>query len=164
LDLAVRDVTPDDAAGVVAVLNPIIAAGAFTVIDGPIRVEWERSYISRFPARGVWKVALEGERLVGFQVLEPFASFSAAFDHVASLGTYVDLSLRRRGIASALFPATFAAARQKGYEKIFTFILSGNDASLQTYLKHGFTIVGRAARQAKVAGQYLDEVMIERFL
>jgi L-amino acid N-acyltransferase YncA len=54
----------------------------------------------------------EDGRLVGFQVLEPFGPYTRAFDHVATLGTYVDLAERRQGIATALFAATFDAARR----------------------------------------------------
>ena len=102
--------------------------------------------------------------IVGFQVLEPYATYPRAFDHVGSLGTYVDLELRRQGIARRLFAATFDAARGKGYEKIFTFVRADNPAALQTYLGQGFLVVGNAKRQAKIDGQYIDEILIEKWL
>jgi L-amino acid N-acyltransferase YncA len=77
---------------------------------------------------------------------------------------YVDLQLRRRGIAKALFSATIEAARSKGYEKLFTFVRADNPAALATYLAQGFTTIGTARRHAKIDGQYVDEVLIERAL
>jgi L-amino acid N-acyltransferase YncA len=126
-------------------------------------VEAELDFIRRFPARGVFKVVVDAatERLVGFQVLEPFASYTAAFDHVATLGTYVDLERRREGIATRLFAATFAAAREKGYEKVFTFVRADNQAALRTYLARGFTVIGTARDHARVDGRYVDEILIE---
>ena len=164
--LQVRDVVPDDAEAVCRVINPIIEAGAFTVFDAPFGVESERNYIQKFPARGVWKVAIEGDanQLIGFQVLEPLASYTRAFDHVASIGTYVELSRRRCGIASALFAASFDAAREKGYEKLFTFVRADNPAALATYQAHGFVVAGTARRHAKLHGRYIDELFIERAL
>ena len=53
---------------------------------------------------------------------------------------------------------------EKGYEKFFTLVRGDNPAALQTYLQHGFHIVGTARRHAKVRGRYLDETLIERFL
>lgn len=154
----VRDVVPGDAAAVVGILNPIIEARVYTVFDTPLSVDAERAYIAGFPTRGVWKVA---ERPDG-QVLEPFATYTGAFDHVASLGTYVDIAHRRQGVARTLFAATFEAARQKRFEKILTFVRADNAAALATYLAQGFGIVGTARKHARVDGQYVDEIMIEK--
>ena len=164
MDLSIRDVEAADAAAVCAVINPIIEARAYTVFDAPFTVDAEREYIVRFPARGVWKLALDGERVVGFQVLEPLATYTRALDHVGSMGTYVDLSLRRHGVAKALFAATLAAARSKGYEKIFTFVRADNPAALAAYRAHGFETIGTARRHARIDGRYVDEWLIERQL
>ena len=164
--LLVRDVLPEDAGAIVAILNPIVEARVYTVFAAPFTIDAERDYISAFPRRGVWKVAERraDRRVVGFQVLEPFGPYSSAFDHVGTLGTYVDLQLRRQGVARALFAATFASARQKGYEKIFTFVRADNGEALAAYRARGFEIVGTARGHAKVDGHYVDEILIEKAL
>lgn len=166
MELTVRDAEPADAAGLVRVLNPIIEARRYTALDTTFTVEAERDYVIGFPGRGVWKVAVRqpDQTIVGFQVLEPYAAYTHAFDHVGTLGTYVDLDLRRQGIARRLFAATLDAARAKGYEKIFTFVRADNPAALQTYLGQGFVVVGNAKRQAKIDGEYVDEILIEKWL
>jgi L-amino acid N-acyltransferase YncA len=166
MNLQIRDVALPDAEAVLAILNPIIEARIYTAFDVPFTVEAERDYIARFPARGVWKVAVRqtDQLVVGFQVLEPFGPYTRAFDHVGSLGTYVDLHQRRQGIASALFAATFEAARQKNYEKIFTFVRADNPVALASYRAQGFGIIGTASRQAKIDGRYIDEILIEKAL
>jgi L-amino acid N-acyltransferase YncA len=166
MHLRVRDVEPADAEAVVAILNPIIEARVHTVLSEPFSADAERDYIVKFPSRGVWKVAVRSADgcLVGFQVLEPLGPYTKAFDHVATVGTFVDLAERRQGIATALFAATFATARPKGYEKIFTFVRSDNPAALATYRAHGFEVVGTARRQAKIDGRYIDEILIEKYL
>jgi L-amino acid N-acyltransferase YncA len=156
----------DDAEAIVGILNPIVEARVYTAFDEPFGVEAEREYIERFPSRGVWKVAARRSdgRVVGFQVLEPFATYTRAFDHVGTLGTYVDLDQRRQGIAKRLFAATFDAARQKGYEKVFTFVRADNPSALATYQAHGFSIIGTARRHARIDGRYIDEILIEAAL
>src|SRR2546427_4611460 len=151
MDLLVREVRLDDAEAIVRILNPIIEAKVYTAFDTLFTVECERDYILNFPQRGVFNVAIrrQDERVLGFQNMEPFASYTHAFDHVGVLGTYVDLNCRRQGIATQLFRATFASAVHKGYEKIFTFVRSDNPAALQTYLRQGFRTVGTAQRQAR---------------
>ncbi len=160
----VRDITPGDAEAIVGILNPIIEARVFTAFDTPLTVEAERDFILNFPRRGVWKVAIQrrDQRVVGFQVLEPFATYTNAFDHVGTLGTYVDLDLRRQGVGKALFAATFTSAAEKGYEKIFTFVRADNPAALGAYLSQGFVVIGTALRHARIDGRYIDEVLIER--
>jgi len=166
MDLAIRDATPGDAEAIVAILNPIIEARVYTVFDAPFSVDAERDYLTRFPARGIWKVATRGGdgRLVGFQVMEPYANYTRAFDHVGTLGTYVDLDLRRQGIATHLFAATLEAAVRKGYEKVFTFVRADNPSALETYLRHGFEIVGTARRHTRIDGRVIDEIFIEKQL
>ena len=166
MPLEIRDARPDDAEAVVRILNPIIAAGVYTVFDTPFTADAEREYIRNLTPRSIFHLAVSqpDNDVVGFQTMEPFAGYTHAFDHVGIVGTYVDLDRRRQGIATRLFEATFAAAVAKGYEKIFTFVRADNSAALQAYLRHGFHIIGTAGRQARVRGKYIDEVIIEKHL
>ena len=166
MDLLVREAQPDDAEAIVSILNPIIEAGTYTVLEGPLTAEFEREYIATFPPRGVFHVAerrQDGE-IVGLQSIEPFASYTHAFDHVAVIGTYVSLAHQRQGIGRRLSEATFEAARQKGYGKIFTYVRADSPGSLAFYIALGFRIVGTARNQAKVGSGFVDEVIIEKFL
>ena len=164
--LLIRDVRPSDAEGIVGVLNPIIEARRYTVFDSPFTIEAEHAYIAAFPPRGVWKVATRAadDRVLGFQVLEPFATYTSAFDHVGTLGTYVDLTARRQGIARRLFAASLSAAKAQGYEKLFTLVRADNPDALATYVAHGFRVIGTASRHARLDGRYIDEILIERAL
>jgi len=166
MEIRVRGVRLDDAEAIVRVLNPIIEAGTYTILDTPVTAEAERRYISELPERAVFHVAETpgGDRIVGLQTMEPFAGYTRACDHVGVIATFVDLGYRRQGIGKRLFEATFDAARQKGYEKIFTYIRGDNPAALTAYMKYGFRVIGTSARHAKVGGCYIDEIIIEKFL
>ncbi len=166
MEIEIRDAVPDDAAEITRILNPIIEAGIFTALDTPFTVEAERAFIEGFPSRGIFHVAEDRSagRLVGFQDVSPFADYTRSFDHVGVIGTFVDLALRRQGIAGRLFHATFDAARLKGYEKFFTFIRADNPEALATYRRHGFEVIGTARRQARTRHGYVDEILVEAFL
>lgn len=163
VDLLIREAGVDDAAAILDVLNPIIISEA-VAFDAPLTEADERSYIAGLPARGVFHVALREGGLVGLQSLEPYAPYTHLFDHVGVLGTYVSAAHRRRGVATRLFAATFEAARAKGYEKLFTRVRADNAPGLATYEAQDFRVVGRAQRQLKTEGRYVDEVIVERFL
>ena len=132
----------------------------------PFSVEAERDYIASLSVRDLLHVAVcqPDMTIVGFQGLSPLPSHSSAFAHVGVIGTFVDLMHRRQGIARQLFTATFAAARGMGYEKIFTYVRADNPDALATYLNQGFRVVGTAKHHAKLNGQSIDEVMIEKLL
>jgi L-amino acid N-acyltransferase YncA len=164
INVMIRPAVVGDASGIVNVVNPIIEAGAYTAFDTPFSVEGEQRYIETLPPRGIFHVAVSGETIVGFQSMEPFATYTHAFDHVGVMGTYVDLSCRRTGIGSALFEATLEEARRKEYEKLFTYILVHNVAALRAYTKHGFSIVGTARRHARIRNAYMDMLVVERQL
>lgn len=164
--LRIRSVRPGDAQAIVEILNPIMETGRYTVLDTPLTVEAEQQFIADFPQRGLFLVAerLQDGQVLGFQNLEPFATYAHAFDHVAVIGTYVGLSYRQQGIGMRLSRATFDAARHKGYEKICSYVRADNLGALAFYLKLGFRIIGTAQRQAKIRQRYVDEIFIEKFL
>ncbi len=166
MDIVVRKAQPDDAEMLVAILNPAIESGRYTVLDRSFTAQEEREFIVAFPPRGIFHVAQDRDsgKLVGFQTLEPFATYTHVFDHVAVIATCVALEHRRQGIGKQLFAAMFEAARPKGYEKIFTYVRGDNPAALAAYLAQGFRIVGTARKHVKLAGQYVDEIIIEKFL
>jgi L-amino acid N-acyltransferase YncA len=166
VDVFVREAQIDDAEAIINLLNPIIQAGVYTVLTTPFSIEAEQAFILNFPKQGIFHVAVcrDEQKVVGCQNVEPFATYTSAFAHVGVIGTFVDLSSRRQGVGKSLFKATFEVARDKGYEKLFSFVRADNAAALATYLSQGFYSIGTAQRHAKINGIYIDEIMIERFL
>ncbi len=166
MSLKIRAVAIDDAQGIIDVLNPIIIEARYTILDQTFTVKEEKAFIESFPERGVFSVAVNEttNQLLGFQNVEPFASYTKAFDHVGIIGTYVDANSRGQGVAKQLFDYTFKAAEAKGYEKLFAYVRADNERALAVYLKQGFEIVGTAKKHGKVGDQYFDEILIEKFL
>lgn len=161
----IREVTVADAAGVADLLNPIVEEGLYTVLDTIFTHEEEREFIRNFPENGVFHVAINGDsQVVGFQNVEPFASYTKSFDHVGIIGTFVDSQFQRQGIATCLFQATFEQAKLKGYLKLFAYVRGDNPRALAAYKKQGFEVIGIAKKHAKVKGQFVDEVLIEKWL
>ena len=166
MSLTIREVTVEDAQGIIDVLNPIIIEARYTILDQTFTVDEEKAFIESFPERGVFSVAVNQvtSQLLGFQNVEPFATYTKAFDHVGIIGTYVDANSRGQGVAKQLFDYTFKAAKAKGYEKLFAYVRADNERALAVYLKQGFEIVGTAKKHGKIGDQYFDEILIEKFL
>jgi L-amino acid N-acyltransferase YncA len=160
----VRPVKRDDirdAAGVADVLNSVILEGRYTALTGHWTPEAEQAFLQGLRPRSEVFVAETDGCIAGFQVIEPFVSYTSTMEHVAHMGTYVHAGLRRRGIGRSLAQATLAFARQQGYEKVVIYVMADNELGLAYYRGLGFEERGVLQRQTKIDGVYHDEVFME---
>ena len=160
----IRLATPMDATGVAHILNQVITDGRHSLLDTPFSDEEERAYIQNLAPRGFIHVAESpaGE-IAALQTIEPYAGFATgAFEHVATMGTWVREAHRRRGLGRRLCAAGFALARRQGFTKVFTDIRADNLESVAFHRALGFNIVGTAPRLARLGGSYVDVVFVER--
>ncbi len=164
--LVVRNVQLSDATEVVTVINPIIETGCYTTFITPFTVHNEQVFIQNFPAKGSFLGAFDtrSEKLLGFQVVTPLASYTSASDHVAEIGTYVALEHQRQGVAGKLYQATFERAKKVGFRKLLAWVRADNEAGLRSYTRYGFEKVGVAKQHARIGELYIDEVLFEIIL
>ena len=161
----IRAARPEDATAMSELLNAIIEAGSYTILQGPIAPSVQLEFIESIAERGVFHVA-EGEdgRMLGFQDVSPPPAWAVALRHVGEIGTFIGMGAQGRGVGSLLMRATLEAARAKGFEKLTAMIRADNPRAVGFYLSHGFRPVGTLHRHAFVDGGYVDEVLTERFL
>ncbi len=139
--LSIRRITSASADAIVALLNPIIAAGTYTAITRPIDIEDQRAFITGLPARALYHGAFD-ERgvLLGIQDVLPDPD-APTQGHVS---TFIALAAHRRGVGRALTTTTLARARDHGYQIIQAEIRADNPGALAFYAAQGFEVVGRA--------------------
>ncbi len=167
MNLSVRPATEEDAGSIVELLNPIIRAGKYTAMDQEISVADQAAFIRDFPKRGVYNVAVsnENQKVVGIQDVQPaFPVFLNAFKHVGNIGTFVSLDMHRSGVGRNLCETTFKQAKEQGFLKLTAMIRADNPLAVLFYQNQGFKIIGTAKKHAFVGGDYIDEVIAERFL
>ncbi len=163
-EVAIRPVRRDDlqdAAGVAEVLNSVITEGRHTALTGHFTPEAEQAFLQSLRPRSELFVAEVAGHIVGFQVIEPFVSYTSTMAHVAHMGSYVHAEFRRRGIGRRLARATLAFAREHGYEKVVIYVMADNELGLTYYRGLGFEERGVLRRQTKIDGVYHDEVFME---
>ena len=127
MEVDIRHAVEADADAIAAIWNQVIQAGPYSALDTPVTSEAQGQFLADLSERGIFIVAekREDQRLVGFQTLEPFATYTHAFDHVAVIGTCVHLSLRRRGVGMQLSQVGFAKAREIGIRQGIHLCSSG---------------------------------------
>ena len=87
---SVRAVTEADAASIVELLNPMIQAGIYSVMDEPFSVDDQIEFIRNFPQHGIYQIAIDKDtqKALGIQDVLPIST-AVVFRHVGEISTFV---------------------------------------------------------------------------
>ncbi|MGJ3191634.1 GNAT family N-acetyltransferase [Paenarthrobacter sp. FR1] len=127
--------------------------------------EWDAFNNSRLPDHRLVAVDETG-RILGWTAVSPVSS-RPAYAGVVEHSIYVAGAARGQGIGARLLKALAASTEKKGIWTIQSSIFPENEASIRLHRAHGFAIVGRRDRIARVsigpaAGQWRDTLLLER--
>ena len=175
--LEIRRALPEDAAGIVAVLEAVAAERIHSAIDTVWTVEQEASYLRSLSRREAFHVAVAtsaannastGDNtstgIIGFQSLDLWSALLPSMAHVGQVGTFLLPDWRGLGVGRLLWRATESFAREAGFEKLAIQVRASNSPAQSFYRKLGFQECGRLTRQVIIDGVADDEVLMEFFL
>ncbi len=161
----VRRATPDDAAGITAVLDAVTRERIHSAIEQPWPAEEQRRYLASLSPREAFHVAVaESGDVIGYQSLDRYSTVLPSMTHVGALGTFLLPAWRRHGVGEALFDATRRFAASAGYRKFVIQVRASNLPAQAFYKQLGFVECGRLRAQVIVDGTEDDEVVLEFFL
>lgn len=135
--MIVRPVTLDDAAEMTVLLNEIVQIGGTTALLEPVTQKATEDFIIKLRTTGCIHVACDDETgvLLGYQSLEYYADLPRTLGIIA---TFSRVGGVQRGVGTALFAATRAAAPALGFSEIDATIRADNIGGLAYYSKMGF--------------------------
>ncbi|MGZ9809166.1 N-acetyltransferase family protein [Pseudoroseicyclus sp. H15] len=139
MTVKIRPARPADAAGMAAVINPIIARGGTTAHQAPFdEARMLRHYLE--PSLGIsCSVAEEDGTIRGFQSLVwPDSEGDPFPEGWAIIASFVAEGQAGKGIGRKLFEATLAAARAADVQTIDATIRADNSGGLAYYSALGF--------------------------
>lgn len=127
--------------------------------------DWSRFDGSRIAAHRLVAQAPDAG-ILGWVAVSP-VSTRPAYAGVVEHSIYVSEAARGRRIGSALLRALIASTEQGGIWTIQAAVFPENEQSLRLHLSHGFRVVGRREKIARMAhgpaaGQWRDTLLIER--
>jgi len=161
----IRRASPLDAAGIVAVLEVIVAERIYSAIDRAWTVEQERRYLESLSPREAVHVAVDPTRgVVGFQSLDLWSPLLGSMAHAGQLGTFLLPGFRGQGLGRRLWNATESFARDAEYRKLVIQVRASNNSAQAFYRSLGFQECGRLSRQVEIDGVEDDEVLMELFV
>ena len=86
MTVGIRRAAVDDAPGVAAVINVVIAEGRYTLFDRPFSDAEERAFIASLGTRSALHVAVTDDGIVGVQCVDRFATFADSVSHSGQSG------------------------------------------------------------------------------
>jgi ribosomal protein S18 acetylase RimI-like enzyme len=161
----IRMASPADAAGIVRVLEVIVAERIHSAIERVWSADRETRYLESLSTREAVHVAIDNQQgIVGFQSVDLWSPLLTSMAHVGQVGTFLLPEWRGQGLGRRMWSATEAFARQAGYRKLAIQVRASNSAAQRFYRRLGFQECGRLTRQVIIDGAEEDEVLMEYFL
>ena len=162
MTLIIRHADPNDAAAIADIYNQGIADRGATFETEARSVEDIITRLSgepRFPVL----VAVDAGTVIGWAGLSSYRP-RACYAGIAEFSIYLDRATRGRGIGRQLLERLVDAARERGYWKLVSRIFPFNAASRALCRITGFREVGVYQKHARLDGQWIDVVIVERLI
>jgi len=161
--MRIRPAVREDAAAIAEIYNQGILERIATFEAEPRTVEqmeeWVAEHGGRYPA-------LVGEidgQVVGWASVGTYRP-RACYAGIGEYSIYVHRDWRGRGLGRVLVQALIDEAERQGYWKLVSRIFTFNTASLKVARDLGFREVGIYERHARLDGDWLDVVIVERLI
>ncbi len=121
------------------------------------------NFFDRVPAEQHFMAWLDGQ-LVGYiRMGHPTPLPSNA--HVMEIqGLAVDPATRGRGIGAMLVRAALDDAERRGMHKVSLRVMGSNPTAQRLYRRMGFEVQGHLREEFLIDGEYVDDLMMARFV
>ncbi len=158
----IRRAETDDAPGIIDCFNDVMSEGIYLLGERYLGDEDFLGMRIRDEFNELFLVAIHNNNVIGVLTLtrESFQKNR----HVAFLGIAIRRGFRHQGIGRAMMEMSFEWAREMGIEKICLEVFSTNVNAIELYKKLGFEIEGIRKKQFKIEGNYVDDVLMAKFL
>jgi RimJ/RimL family protein N-acetyltransferase len=164
----IRNPTVDDAHGFVEIMRSVAREGEYTLAE-PDEVDWtdqtkRQDILASLNNPGYLDlVADAGGKIVGF--LEFENGHRRRTQHSGMFSIFVRKGWREQGIGTALIGALLEWATDSPIiEKVTLAVFSTNVRAFAVYQKMGFHVEGRCPRDMKVGDEYIDSILMYRFV
>ena len=100
-------------------------------------------------------------RVVGWVALTAMSN-RPCYRGVAEISVYVARGQDGRGIGSKLLAAAIVESERNGVWTLLASVFPENAATVRLHHRHGFTVLGRRKKIAKLDGRWRDTLIMER--
>jgi len=101
--------------------------------------------------------------ILGWASITPYSA-RECYAGVGEASVYISRSARHQGLGRLLLDALIGGAAGRGYHKLIGRLVASNTASRHLVRSVGFREVGLHQKHGKIAGQWVDVVLVERLI
>lgn len=162
--MIIRAATERDAGAVAAIWNPVIRDTLIT-FNSVEKSEDEliRSFAEKAAAGHAFLVAEAAGELLGFATYGQFRG-GAGYAHTMEHTVILAEAARGRGTGRALLQAIEAHARDGGAHSMFAGVSAANPAGIAFHAALGYAEAARLCQVGRKSGQWIDLVLMQKFL
>ncbi|MDA8236172.1 MAG: GNAT family N-acetyltransferase [Clostridia bacterium] len=168
--------------GVEIVLRPAVSEDAREIIDTVSSVSPERSYVlmekygkdeeterkyitDMDRQHNLLLVAVAEGVIVGsLAALQENEGQDPKTTHILNVGLHLTKAYRGLGIGSKMLQYAIDWARERGFRKLEANIFTVNSRSLKLFSNAGFVEEGTRRKQYRIGREFIDEVIVAKFL
>jgi L-amino acid N-acyltransferase YncA len=159
----IRTASADDAAAIAEIYNQGIEDRVATYETRRRSAEDQRAWLQSIAGCYPAVVAQIDGEIIGWAGAGPYRD-RECYRGIGEFSMYVHREWRRRGVGNSLLAALISEAERLGLWKLLSRIFPFNEASRALCRKHGFREVGVYEKHARLDGQWLDVVIVERLI
>jgi L-amino acid N-acyltransferase YncA len=162
--VSLRDATPDDAAAIAAIWNPIICDTVITFNPVPRSISEVAGMIAARQADGhAFLIAHNGAEVLGFA---SYAQFRGGLGYARCMEHTINLApaARGKGAGRALLLALEGHATAAGHHVMVAAVTGANADSVGFHAKMGYLTIGTMPPVGWKFGQFHDLVLMQKFL
>ena len=160
----IRPARPDDAAGILAILNPIIAETTITFSPNRLSESDFQDALSENKNQGApYLVAEDCGVIAGYAKYGPFRA-GEGYARIVEITVHVTPTARGKGLGRRLVDALNDHARAAGIRSLIAGISSENVSAVEFHKKLGFEHVGLVQQAGYKFGRFIDLVLMQKFV
>lgn len=161
--VTIRPATLDDAPAIAEIYNQGILARIATyetILRTPEDIDTNlKASSGRYP----YLVAEINGAVMGWASVSSYRP-RECYAGIGEFSIYVHQDARGKGVGKVLLPALVRAAEEAGFWKLLSRVFLFNTASRRLCAAFGFREVGIYEKHAKLDGEWLDVVIVERLI
>ena len=159
--MKIRDATPDDLPGILAIYNDAVAHTTAIWNDAPVDLPNRAAWLAdrRRAGHPVLVVSRDGE-VLGYASFGDWRAFDG-YRHTVEHSVYIRTDQRGAGLGRALMEALIARARSLGKHVMVAGIEAGNSGSIRLHERLGFIRVGLMPQVGTKFGRWLDLTFLQ---
>ncbi len=166
MSVVIREAEVKDAENIIDVINSVGAEKVFILTERFAHdIDWEQNFIQEHVKEKKDRMLAVAEvkgKIVG--VFDIHLGSNPKNRHLGELGMSVVKEWRGIGIGTAMMTYMIGWAKRQGLEKLCLSVFSTNQRAINLYRKFNFQVEGRRRRQYKVEENYVDEVIMAKFI